>query len=1753
MSCRFAPDLATPEKLWSFLVNGDTQISEMPDKRWDPYVTGSPEATTILRNTTRKGAFLDDIDGFDAEFFQITPREAEFLDPQQRIILELAWEALGDAGVPPLSLGGTEAGVFVSANSNDYGRRLLEDIPRTGAWAVNGTTYYGIANRVSYFLDLRGPSIAVDTACAGSLTALHAACQSLRLGETPLAIVGGINIMASPALVVALDAAGATAPDGRSKAFDRAADGYGRGEGAGVMVLKRLADARRDGDRVRALIVGSGVFQDGRSDGMMAPNSEAQEHMLRQVYHRAGIEPDSIDYVEAHGTGTPLGDLAETQAIANVFGTARSADNPLLFGTLKPNIGHVEAASGIAGAIKVVLAMEHGQVPPSPHEEVNPDLELDAAGLRLPAQTTPWPARQRPRRAGVSSYGVGGTISHLILEEAPPQPAAGRPAGSVDGSARVVPLSAASEAGLCSLAAAAAEWIRENPDTPLDAMAYTLTRRRSHLGTRGAMVVSSTQELEAALDRLADGERSPRVATGRASGTPGAVWAFSGHGAQWTGMGRELLRAEPAFAATIDALAEVYREEVGWTPREVIEAGDCSTVSRVQAMTFAMQVALAEAWTAQGLRPAAVIGHSVGEIAGAVVAGALDLPDAARFACRRAVALERVAGLGAMAMVGLGFADLEQRLAGRDDVVPAISASPRSTVVSGDIEAVEALVAELVAEGTDARRVNTDVAFHSPHVDAVLPAVADAARKLSARPAQVPLYSTAMSDPRSTAAREGGYWETNLRAPVRFAEAVRAAIDDGARAFLEVSSHPVVAHSITETAHDAEVAHAVVAVTIRREQPELETMLMNLAQLYCAGIEVDWRYDGHLVAMPAVQWQHRPYWIFPATAADNHGRGHDPDSHTLLGGLSTVAGSPAERVWQTHLDMSSRPYAQDHKVVGVETVPASVVINSFVAAGAHDGELPGLTDIVLRTPLAATPPRVVQVVLDQNQVRLASRIRREDGADSAGQDHEWITHATATVDRSMRVGTRQLEDVDAIRARCPQEWTWERVDAIFRNMGVDGYTFPWVVEELRRNEVEQLAVVTIDHTPKLHPSSWTAVIDGALTVSGVLVTNEDSQMLRTSSNLGSIVFRGGPPGRIIVHTTRSPSSPETTIDVLVADEHGNVVCEATGLRFTPVHDRPGSVLAPRQLVHEIAWTPIDLTPGEAARPVRHAVLLGDDEVIAPLEQELTGRGLSCVRLGQSQELAAVPDDWDGVVVVSPQPQRDDETPEAAAERCAWTLIDAAQHLGQRKPGTAAGSPLKLWCLTRGVRDLQRESALSHAPLWGVSRIIAGERSDLWGGVVDIGDGTALAGRGAARLLPDLFATVDTTEDVVSLTAEGAFVARLAQIERQFEGEAVDCRPNGTYLITGGLGALGLDVARYLVDRGARRLLLVGRRGLPPRSQWDEIDDRAIRSQIDAVLALEALGATVRVLSLDISDAEAVAAALDPAALDLPPIRGVVHAAGVVADALVDKTDRRGLHTTLGPKARGAMVLHRLFPPGTLDFFTMFSSCGQLARLTGQASYAAANSFLDGLAALRHAGGHPETTSLGWTQWRGVGMGESTASTTILEAESRGLAGISAVEAFRAWSFTDRFSLPYYAILRVLPERSLPIFSELAEVAETDEADAGPGVVNWAEVPDEELDERVLSEVHEQVATELNLTLEDIDIDRPLIELGVDSVLTVGLRVRLHRRFAVDLPPTILWSNPTVRALGEFLAGGTRERSGGEQEAAEPARELQAVG
>jgi 6-methylsalicylic acid synthase len=1672
IGCRLAGDVTTPAALWSFLLDGGSDVREVPAERWEPYLRRDPRNAAVLRGTTPWGTFLDDLAGFDAEFFGVSPREAELMDPQQRLALEVSWEALEHAGVPPRSLAGSDTAVLMGVNSDDYGKLLMEDLPGIEAWTGIGTSLCGIANRVSHLLDLRGPSVALDAACAASLVAVHQACQLLRSGETSLALAGGVSALIGPGLTRVLDQAGATAPDGRCKSFDAAADGYGRGEGAAVVVLKRLDDALRDGDRVIAVVRGGAVAQDGHTVGIMSPNGAAQADLFRNTCRITGIDPATVDFVEAHGTGTPTGDPTELNALAAVYGAGRAGGEPCRVGSVKPNVGHLEGGAGVVGLIKAAMALQHSVIPPTAGvRTLTPAVDWATSGLRVPTEAELWPRRgDTPRRAAVCSYGYGGTIAHVLLEEAPPA-TAGQP--EADG-VSVVPLSGRSAARLARHAEALASHLGAR-SVPIGEVAATLWRRRSHEPVRAAVVAEDPAQLMAGLHAVAAERRDAAVVTGSvlAGAAGGAVWVFSGHGSHWPGMGQQLLADEPAFAAVIDAVEPVFWAELGFSPREALRTATLGGTDRVQALTFAMQVGLAAVLRSRGVEPAAVIGHSVGEVAANVVAGVFDLTQGAAIACHRARGFRTVQGTGAMALVRVPFAETEQRLGGRTDVVAAISASPESTVISGTPAAVEDVCASWTAQGVTVRRVNTDVAFHSPAMDALTGELARRTAALApSRPAAVPLYSTALPEPRSGAPRDSDYWVANLRGRVRFAEAVAAAAEDGHRLFLEVSAHPVVAHSISETlSHIGIGDHAVVPV-LRRDHPELRAVATALATLYCHGAPVThavgadarWARD-----LPGTQWVHRRHWRTPTPPPGGRGV-HDADAHTLLGGRLDITGAVPSRVWQTRLDLSTRPYPGDHPVQGTEIVPAAVLVNTFLTAAGTD-----LADVRLRTPVPPGRPRDIQVVAQDRSLALASRL--VDGAGDGG-DTGWLTHCTALTATGAEPPTTALDE-DDIRSRCPEALPADHVVSTLAALGVAAMGFGWKVLELHRGDGELFARVSAeaDGAP---PTSWAGLLDAATSAASTIF--DGPPQLRMPARIERVHLRDKPPAVALLHVRRRATG--TSTDVVIAEESGAVSVVLTGMAFEALEAPSGRDGG--RLLHHVAWHPV---PWPDADPPAEVVLVGGDAAaLDDVARDLAAAAVPCRTVAGPDRIGVLASG--AVVLVVPG--------SSAAQSSAELALRTLQRLDQ------SGAQARMWVLTEGVHEGDHPA---HAPLWGLARVAAAEHPALWGGVLDVaGDRLPVRALGA---LPG--------HGVVVVRDGVAYAARLAHTGPGEEA-GLECSPGGTYLITGGTGVLGLRLAARLADLGARRLVLVSRSGLPERSTWRADGER---DAVAAVSALEERGVTVRVAAVDVGAPDA-AAALSSALSDLPPVRGVIHAAGVEAGALLTATTADDLAAAMRPKVDGMLALHELFPPGRLDWMVLFSSCGYLAGFPGQGAYACGNAFLDAMARHRRRLGD-RITSVAWTAWRGLGMG-STSGFVAAQLDALGMGTVGLDDAMRALDAALRDGDPNVVVLPVLPAAAaVPMLADVAPApAHSDAAivsDRGDmDVAEWA-----------AQQVLTAVSAELGCAADDVDVRIPLVELGVDSIMTVALRRQLEKHTGLVLPPTLLWEHPTAAAVTDRIA------------------------
>ncbi|MFI1801606.1 type I polyketide synthase, partial [Streptomyces sp. NPDC020379] len=855
LSCRL-PGAPDPAAFRDMLRSGVDAITEVPAERWNAAGLSAADAPG-----TRRAGFLaqHQVDHFDADFFGVSPREAAAMDPQQRLVLELTWEALEDAGIVPDRLRDTATGVYIGVIADDYAtlqrRRGLDAIDRH---SFTGLHRGIIANRVSYHLGLRGPSLTLDAGQASSLVAVHLACESLRRGESTVAVVGGVNLILAPESSVGVARFGGLSPDGVSYTFDARANGYVRGEGGGAVVLKPLADALADGDTVHCVIRGSAVNNDGGGTHLTTPRQAAQEDVLRRAYEQAGVDPSQVQYVELHGTGTKVGDPIEAAALGAVLGTARR-DDPLLVGSAKTNVGHLEGAAGIVGLIKAALGLRHGELFPSLNFRTpNPDIPLDELNLRVQTATAPWtPAPDTPRTAGVSSFGVGGTNCHVVLTEGPRH-------AQQDTSARVeapvVPwvVSGKSEAALRAQAERLLARVGELP--PLD-VGFSLAAGRSAFEHR-AVVLAGHQ---VGLSALVEGREAPGVVRGRVAGADGRVaFVFPGQGSQWAGMAAELLDSSAVFAERIAECGAALAPYVDWSLTGLLRAEDAAWLEQVdvvQPVLWAVMVSLAEVWRSTGVEPAAVIGHSQGEIAAACVAGALSLEDAAKVVALRSKALRALSGRGGMVSVSLDVQAVEERLDDRLSVA-AIN-GPATVVVSGDTDALDELLAGCEADGIRARRVAVDYASHCAHVEEIESALLRDLAGISPRPASVPFYSTVTGGVLETGALDAAYWYRNLRQTVRFQEAVQALLDDGFRLFVESSAHPVLTMGIEQTAE----THTITAVgSLRRGEGGLDRFLTSVAEAFVGGASVDWAkiFEGtgaRRVDLPTYAFQRSRHWL----------------------------------------------------------------------------------------------------------------------------------------------------------------------------------------------------------------------------------------------------------------------------------------------------------------------------------------------------------------------------------------------------------------------------------------------------------------------------------------------------------------------------------------------------------------------------------------------------------------------------------------------------------------------------------------------------------------------------------------------------------------------------------------------------------------------------------------------------------------------------------------------------------------------------
>ncbi len=1337
MACRLPGGIDSPEGLWEALLQGQDFVTEIPEDRWDVEAYYDPEPGVPGRSVTRWGAFLDDVGGFDSDFFGMTEREATAIDPQHRLLLETAWEAIEYAGIDPAALSGTRTGVFVGLTHSDYELLSADCGAAEGPYGFTGTSNSFASGRISYALGLHGPAVTVDTACSSGLVAIHQACRSLHEGESDLALAGGVSVTLEPRKSVSGSLQGMLSPTGHCHAFDVAADGFVSGEASVVLLFKRLPDAVRDGDRILAVVRGTASNQDGRTVNIATPSEEAQIEVYRDALAAADVDPATVGLVEAHGTGTPVGDPIEFASLATVYGHS----GPTVLASIKANFGHCQSASGTLGLMKTILALEHGVVPQNLHFTRMPDqMAAIESGLFVPQANIPFPSRgSEPRRAAVSSYGMSGTNAHAVVEQAPAA-AKTRTTAAVEGPL-LFPISSTSEEQLRVTAARLADWLvntdgaATNGSAPaaLGDLAYTLARRRAHRPVRTAVTARSTDELVAALREVAEGDLPYPAAVGR--GDRGPVWVFSGQGSQWARMGADLLASEPVFAATIAEIEPIIARESGFSVTEAMTAPEKVTgIDRVQPTIFAMQVAMAEALKSYGVRPGAVIGHSLGESAAAVVAGALSLEDGLKVICRRSKLMKRISGSGAMAAVELPGPQVLSELSvrGIKNVVLAVAASPTSTVIGGDTAAVRELVEHWESNGVMAREVAVDVASHSPQVEPILDDLMEALADLEPRDPEVPYYSSTLWDPRDRPSFAADYWSENLRYTVRFASAVQAALNDGFRVFGELAPHPLLTHAVDQNAASLDMPIAALA-SMRREQ-ELPVGLRGfVADLHSAGAAIDFATlypQGDLVDAPLPTWTHHELML---SREDQDHPGHGSavvPVHPLLGAHVHLEEEPVRDVWQGEVGTEAHPWLADHMIHNIAALPGAAYCEMALAAGrAVLGEDSEVNDIRFEQTL----------LLDDETEISAAATQRVPGV---------LSFAVTTVDEGERIGRasavlRSIEspaeaptrDIEALVAAHPVRADGADLRQAFDAVGIQygpafsGLTATYVGEGEVDTVFAEVALPSLIRSQQsvygVHPALLDACFQSV--VVHPTVQNAGSGGLLLPVGVRRLRLHQSARNAHYCLTRVSQTRPgECEADIEVLDQSGAVLLSVEGLRMSAgVSEAEQANRTLNERLLTIEWDARELpdsqqdgrwlvfSTAEAADPLARQIA---DAVNSVAVDAGSNSGARWERLTEPAQVRTelssftVADPCTGIVLVMPPAAgpASEATARRGREQVAL-LIKSARELAEM-----SGEPPRLFVVTRGAVTVSEEELanLEQAGLRGLMRVIDSEHPHL---------------------------------------------------------------------------------------------------------------------------------------------------------------------------------------------------------------------------------------------------------------------------------------------------------------------------------------------------------------------------------------------------------------------------------------------------------
>jgi acyl transferase domain-containing protein/acyl carrier protein len=1667
IGCRFPGEVDSAEAFWQLLHNGVDATIDIPSNRWniDYYYDRQPQIQGKMY--ARRGGFLNKIDQFDAEFFGIAPREAINLDPQHRILLEVGWEALEHAGQAPEKLMSSQTGVFIGLLNADYGKLQVQtgDPTQFNAYYGTGTALSAAAGRLSYFLGLQGPAMVIDTACSSSLVAVHLACQSLRNGESDLALAGGCNLILSPDSSIYLSQAKAISPDGYCKTFDATADGYSRGEGCGIVVLKRLSQALADGDQIWAVIRGSAVNHDGHTSGFTVPNGLSQEALLQRALNNAGIESHQVSYIEAHGTGTPLGDPIEVRAISSVFSQGRTPDKPLRIGSVKTNIGHLESAAGIAGLIKVALALHHQEIPPHLHlQTLNPRISLESSNIEIPTNRTPWLRNAEPRRAGVSSFGLSGTNAHIVLEEAPLSTIKSD-SQQIERPLHIFTLSAKTEAALKQTVEQYRQYLIGHPNLSIADVCYSANTGRSHFSERLAITCTSTLELQAQLTALLE---SKLASYHLYSSAPYSVatkiaFVFSG-GSLFPDIGHQLYNSQPKFRQILEQCSQILQPLFGQSLLDLLYLHPEKPLTFEQPfVSFVLEYALAQMWQSWGIKPDVVVGYGVGELVAACVAGALSLEDC--------------------------FSILEQKFTSRFISI----STPHTSLISGL-----------------SKKHLTDEEIFNPE-----------------------------------------YWHQCWRSTVLNLPLAMQSQECNLWIVLNYSKQE----------------NEVWLPSLQPELTDWQTITESLTKLYLQGLNIDWQgfdqgyFRSHIV-LPTYPFQRQHYWISLPTEPLPTPNSYSPYLRRLKSPLTEII------QFESQISLNSLPFLADHKVYGVIVIPATLYIAMILAAALEMfgktaciiEELAFLKALSLRESAVCTLQLIFKPAGNQKtSFELFSLID-----DSNNQADQWQLHLTGNLKVSNTETITHRDSPDEIKQRCSDVTTGETIlyEAATQRGLYLGQSFQWIGSVCYQTgeaigQVQVPSGIEISTIYPLHPG----LIDACLQMLNATLPKEawdGTAYVPVKMDYLNFVSFPDLQKSLWVHALLKSQNllDKKTLagDIWLFDQNGQVFLEVGNLTVKQVSQ---NALLPNQShsfvdwLYQLQWRMLNKVATSKLTKQGRWIIFADrgglGEILAnSLQQQ--GQQYTLIYSSQQnhqnshQKIWLNPENKDEFEHLWQQISED--TLPLLGIIHLWSLdANSASALTVTSLATdqnlICGSTLhllqtlikqdrftipRLHFVTQGAQTVTSQDiiAVTQSPLWGMVRTLSYEHPEIDWQITDLSPGTL---ENQAKYILEELTSTDKDEYVAY--REERYVARLAKYNYPFIPENnFKLDPDATYLITGGLGDLGLEVADWMIKKGAKHLVLISRRG---RCLADE---RLVR--------LEESDAKIVIAQADVSELEQLAKVFQEINRSLPPLRGLIHAAGILDDGVLIQQQWSRFTRVMAPKINGAWNLHTLTANMTLDFFVLFSSAASLIGSAGQSNYAAGNAFLDALAHYRQSQGLPGL-SINWGAWSETGMAtRSQRSEQSWQEEGIGQisikAGLNILEQFLQCSDAQIGVLPidWQKFLQSFSNTHIPqFFSELATTSQPTTVESKQQSQIRQQLDAASVDRRMsllteflTSEIKDVLGLSVSHTLKS---QKGLFEMGMDSLMAIDLKNRLQKKIEKTLPSTLIFDYPTIEDLTKYIA------------------------